>query len=73
MTDAENSARDRIIRACEDKAMEDVEAAVDGPAWMLISELPADLWPQLRAVMKQALKQSISNVDQALSGFGYAP
>lgn len=69
---AEAAARDCVVHRCEAQAMEDVEAAVDGPAWLLISQLPADLWPQLRAVMKQALKQSVANVDKELDGFGYA-
>jgi len=68
---ADAAARDRVVHLCEAQAMEDVEAAVDGPAWLLISQLPADLWPQLRSVMKQALKQSVANVDKELSGFGY--
>ena len=68
---AETAARNSAVQTCEAKAMEDVEAAVDGPAWMLISQLPSDLWPQLRSLMKQALKRSVASVDQELSGFGY--
>eukprot|EP00892_Ulva_mutabilis_P007514 jgi/Ulvmu1/5134/UM021_0151.1 len=67
---AEAAARTKVLRACEAQAMEEVEAAVDGPAWMLISQFPSDLWLQLRALMKQALKQSVASVDQAVHGYG---
>lgn len=67
---AEVAVRAEVLHACEVRAMEDVEAAVDGPAWMLISQFPPDLWLQLRSVMKQALKQSVASVDQALLGYG---
>ena len=70
---AEMAVRDRVLQSCEARAMEEVEAAVDGPAWMIISQFPPDLWLQLRSVMKQALKQSVASVDQELRGYGCGP
>lgn len=64
------SERQRAMEACEAHVMEEVEAAVDGPAWMVISSMPQDLWMQLRGIIKQALKQSITSIDRELAGFG---
>lgn len=64
--------RQRAMNACEAQVMEEVEAAVDGPAWMTISQMPQDLWLQLRSIIKQALKQSVSSIDRELDGYGCA-
>jgi hypothetical protein len=45
---------------------------VDGPAWLLISSMPQDLWMQLRGIVKQALKQSVTSIDRELRGYGCA-
>lgn len=62
--------RKQAIDACEAQVMEEVEAAVDGPAWMTITQMPADLWLQLRSIIKQALKQSVMSIDKELDGYG---
>lgn len=62
--------RQRAVDECEAHVMEEVEAAVDGPAWMTITQMPQDLWLQLRSIIKQALKQSVTSIDRELDGYG---
>jgi hypothetical protein len=64
--------RQAAMDACEERVMEEVEAAVDGPAWMTITQMPSDLWMQLRSIIKQALKQSVASIDRELDTYGCA-
>ena len=62
--------RSDAVADCERACLDDMEAAVDGPGWLVITELPTDLWARLRAIVKQALKQNVATVSSRLKGFG---
>jgi hypothetical protein len=66
----ETKVRTDAIAECERICQDDMEAAVDGPGWLVITELPTDLWARLRAIVKQALKQNVTTVSARLKGFG---
>jgi hypothetical protein len=69
---AERTTRDAAVAACEKNCLDEMEAAVDGPGWAVIEKLRTDLWTQLRALMKQALKHGIALADAELEGYGCA-
>ena len=68
----ESKLRDDALAECKRICSEDMEAAVDGPGWMVITELPTDLWARLRGIVKQAVKQALALTSQRLQGFGCA-
>ena len=70
LDDVQRHVRDEAVRACEHRCLEEMDAAVDGPGWLVITKLPTDLWVQLRAIVKQALKHGVTTVDAELEGYG---
>lgn len=67
------SIRANAIAACEARCAEEMEAAADGPGWLVIQELPPDLWARLRVIVRQALKHSVTTMDKELRGYGCGP
>ena len=69
----EEEVRREAVQRCEARCLEEMEVAVDGPGWLVMSKMPTDLWVQLRAIVKQALKHGVATVESELKGYGCAP
>lgn len=66
----EAALRQEAVAACEHRCLEEMEAAVDGPGWLVITQMPTDLWMQLRSIVKHALKHGVATVETELKGYG---
>lgn len=60
------------VDACRAAMVEEVEAAVEGPTWEVLSQLPEELWTQLRQIVKNAISSAVARLDGKLTGYGCA-
>jgi hypothetical protein len=61
--------RDEFVGECRSAVIEEVEAAVEGPTWEVLTLNPDDLWVQLRQIVKNGISSAVQRLDAKLTGY----